>query len=972
MNTVGPLICPILVGRDDYLELADRRLAEARSGTGRLLLLVGEAGIGKTRLLESIARRATAAGMVVVWGAVAPRDLEVPGGLLLDLARGMARTEPLREAGRALSDLLLGDGGADADPSRRRRILVLDAVDLLAGAAGTSIMLALEDLQWADELSLEILASLARRLPEVPALAVATFRSDELYPRIPMREWRNRLVTQRLAEEARLGRLSLADTATMASLLVDSTLPPPKLVLERIHERTNGIPLHVEELLGALRGAPTNTALVAVAHSAEDAVDSAAVPDTIEGAVLERLGQRSPEAQRLARAGSVIGRCFVVDVAAGVLGSEPASLSAPLEELMDHFFLVPTGRPGLYDFRHNLIRDAIYGRIADVDRRRMHARVAELGEGLEGAAEAFASAHFELAGRREEAFANALAGARAATAMSSHREAVQLYRRALRNVSPQITPIEHARILVEFAAEATATDDNAGAAEALATAEGLYRAAGSVLDAVATLPSQVAARHLLGAPLDERAAMLRRGLDDLDHGAPDRDGTDVVRGRLLAALSAAYMLDRRLDESIGFGESALGLASVGGDESTELNALITLGADYVFAGRMDDGWAALETGIRRAREGRLEAEAARGYRMLGTSASALVEYDRAERWLRDGIEYAERTEHWNDRHYMAAHIAHVMWATGRWDEAVGIAEHALADGRGGITTRITALHVLGYVAIGRGELPEARAALEEALGLGREMNELQRVSPAVWGLAELELMAGEPRRAVRWCEQGRDASAAVDDAAYLFPFLVTGTRANLALGDVGAADRWVSEVGGALQRRSIPGTLPAIDHATGLVLLASGATGRARTSLDAASAGWSARGRTWEGAAALVDLAGCHLRANRLAEAVRIAEQASAAASALPSPSLVGRADEILRAGRARHPSDEPWAPLTAREFAVARLVAEGRTNAEIATELGIAPKTASAHVEHILAKLGAARRAEIGAWASSILAHTR
>jgi DNA-binding CsgD family transcriptional regulator/tetratricopeptide (TPR) repeat protein len=972
VNTVGPLICPILVGRDDFLELADRRLAEARGGTGRLLLLVGEAGIGKTRLLESITRRAVAAGMVVVFGAVAPRDLEVPGGLFLDLARGMARTGPLRNAGRALGELLQGDAGTDADPDRRRRVLVLDAVDLLAGAGGTPIMLALEDLHWADELSLEILASLARRLPEVPVLVVATFRSDELYPRTPMREWRSRLVTQRLAEEARLARLSLEDTATMTNLLFDTALPAAKPVVERVHERTNGIPLHIEELLGALRGAPTSADLVGVPLSPEDAVSSAAVPDTIEGAVLERLRQRSAEAQGLARAGAVIGRCFVVDVAAGILGTDPARLSAPLEELTDHFFLVPAGPPGLYDFRHNLIRDAIYGRIADVDRRRMHARVAELGEGLPGAAEAFASAHFELAGRREEAFANALAGARAAAAMSSHGEAVQLYRRALRNIAPDIAPREHARILVEFAAEATATDDNAAAAEALATAEGLYRATGSVLDAAATLPAQAAARHLLGAPLDERAAMLRRGLGDLEDGTPDRDRTDVVRGRLLAALCAAYMLDRRLDESIGFGEAALGLASVGGDESTELNALITLGADYVFAGRMDDGWTALETGIRRAREARLEAEAARGYRMLGTSASVLVEYDRAERSLRDGIEYAERTERWNHRHYMAAHLAHVMWATGRWTEAVGVAEHALADGRGGITTRITALHVLGYVALGRGEIPAARRALDEALGLGREMHELQRISPAIWGLAELEFMAREPRRALGWCELGRVASAAVDDAAYLFPFLVTGTRANLALGDFAAAEHWVHEVGAALRRRSIPGTLPAIDHATGILLLAGGATGRARSSLEAASAGWSARGRIWEGTAVLVDLAGCHLRANRLAEAVRVAEQARATASDLPSPSLVARADEILRAGRARHPSDDPWAPLTAREFAVARLVAEGRTNAEIATELGIAPKTASAHVEHILAKLGAARRAEIGAWASSILAHTR
>ena len=110
------------------------------------------------------------------------------------------------------------------------------------------------------------------------------------------------------------------------------------------------------------------------------------------------------------------------------------------------------------------------------------------------------------------------------------------------------------------------------------------------------------------------------------------------------------------------------------------------------------GLGVLEDAIATSRAAIGEAEAARGYRMLGTSASVLVEYARAERWLREGIEYAERVELWNDRHYMAAHLAHVLWATGRWDEAAELARQALADGRGGITTRNTALHVLGYVA----------------------------------------------------------------------------------------------------------------------------------------------------------------------------------------------------------------------------------------------------------------------------------
>jgi hypothetical protein len=98
---------------------------------------------------------------------------------------------------------------------------------------------------------------------------------------------------------------------------------------------------------------------------------------------------------------------------------------------------------------------------------------------------------------------------------------------------------------------------------------------------------------------------------------------------------------------------------------------------------MDEGWELLEDVIARASERQQEAEAARGYRMIGSSASALVEYDRAERWLIEGIGYAENVELWNHRHYMASHLAHVQWATGQWDAAIQTAQQALADGRGG-------------------------------------------------------------------------------------------------------------------------------------------------------------------------------------------------------------------------------------------------------------------------------------------------
>lgn len=158
--------------------------------------------------------------------------------------------------------------------------------------------------------------------------------------------------------------------------------------------------------------------------------------------------------------------------------------------------------------------------------------------------------------------------------------------------------------------------------------------------------------------------------------------------------------------------------------------------------------------------------------MMGSCASVLVEYDRGLRWLRDGIAYAERTERFNDRHYMTAHLARVLWAIGDWPAAAVRARHALADGRGGITTRITALHVLGYLAL-----------------VGKDW------STANTHLAEVSLHSGDARAAASFCERGFSESAAVDDAAYLFPYLVTGARAYLALDDLAGARSWVERCG---------------------------------------------------------------------------------------------------------------------------------------------------------------------------------
>ena len=171
------------MGRDDFLALAGRRLAEAADGAGQLLFVAGEAGIGKTRLLSAVSRQAEASAFTVIRAAAFPGDGQSLAGLLLDLA-GSLRSAPVRRWRRPAARWPLRELVTTAgDAHHRRRLLIQDVADLLLPAdTGTPVLIVLEDVHWADELSLDVLGHLARRLAGRPVLTAAAYRSDELYP----------------------------------------------------------------------------------------------------------------------------------------------------------------------------------------------------------------------------------------------------------------------------------------------------------------------------------------------------------------------------------------------------------------------------------------------------------------------------------------------------------------------------------------------------------------------------------------------------------------------------------------------------------------------------------------------------------------------------------------------------------------------------------------------------------------------
>ncbi|MBF6604563.1 MAG: DUF2791 family P-loop domain-containing protein [Chloroflexi bacterium] len=944
--------CPLLIGRDDLLVLADRRLDDVTAGRGQFLLLAGEAGIGKTRLLAAIRRRAEARGFVAVAGSVAPQDRDVPASSILDLARSMTRLAPFAELGRRLLDLR--DTTMTAEHVQRRR-LVMDIVERILDTLPGPTMLSFEDLQWADDVSLEIIAELARRSRDRTLLLTGDYRTEDVASGAGLRDWRARLITQRIAEEVRLVPLTEAETALATTLILDTGLPAPREVSAAVFERTDGIPLHIEELLGAL--------------SAEDRADGTAireatVPDTIEDAVIARIAHRSPEARAAARAGAVIGRCFVPEVLAGIMDLPPDALETPLQELVDHFILDPPGPRGLYDFRHQLLRDALYRTIPASERRRFHARAGEFGAHLEGASEIHASVHYERAGLRRQAFEAALAGAHEATRLSAHREAFGLYRRAVDNMPDDLDHSDRGALLEAYSREAATIEQNGIAEQASRHARAAYLAADRPAKAAEMLIGVLGIWRREARSIAERSRLAATSFDELEV-LPDSSEREVARGALFDEWTRIHLDTISVDAARSTIARMRGTATSLGDAVAAIQADAFAATVDVLEGRVAMGLDGIASAAHEAQRAGFEESGVTAFRDAATMAVRTMDYARADRFLSEGLRYADAIEQSHCRHVMGATSALVAWAGADWDDAAATGRQTMAD-HGCRRAVSMARWAVGYVALGRGDLRTADAELASALSVGEESGAIDLILPPLWGLAEAALLADRPDGAAERCHDALERARAVGERALLTPFVVTGVRAEQAAGRPEGAQAWLAAC--AEHVSALPAIArPALDHGHGLVALAAGATGVARQALEAALAGWDERGRIWEATWARLDLANCLTRSNRFAEAVVLAAEARAVASRLDSRPLADRADALQRMARGHVATDEPWRPLTTREFAVARLIREGMTNAEIATELAIASKTASSHVEHILAKLGASRRTEIAAWASAV-----
>lgn len=956
MAMARPIQCPVLVGRDELLELADRLIAEAAQGRGQTLFLSGAAGLGKTRLLHAAVRKAEAAGLRVNGGAVAPQDRQVPLASIREMATSMRGDKAW---GDLSADLLAVDGRHDGDALGARRLIVRSTADRILEAIDRPTLLVFSDLQWTDEMSLEVIGELARHGAERPLLIMGDYRGDEFPADTVHREWRARLLSQRFAEEVRLQPLTLDQAGVAITLLLGGDLPAPRDVVEAVYDRTNGIPLHIEELLAALDPADR-----------EDGrrIREAHVPDTIGDAVLARLERLSEDARLVARAGAVIGRCFSPDVIAGLVGRPLSQVEPSLDELSEAAIIYPFDYidHGYYDFRHQLLRDAIYGTVPPSQLRTFHAQAAEFVLNLEASSTVHASRHYERAGLRSQAFRASLKAADEANRISARHEAYELYERALANMPPDLPVAEQAALHERFAGAAAAIERNDECVAAATRARELYIEAGRRLEAARMLTLVATGVVRDGVPKSELQSFIDQALAEVGD-LPVTPEREELRAELLTAAADDRLRSSDLAAARDLATQALTLSEGIENRETALDAQLLHARIDIVSGRYESG---MRDGLRAAREARdagFESVGVTGYRNLAALATRLLDRQTAQLAMAEGLRYADAIEQSHCRQMMSTTKALLDWAAGNWDAADERARQELVDR--GCTRGVTgAKDVIGLVAMGRGQLDEARRWLAESLSTGESFGEVDFVLPPLWGLAEADLMAGDADAAITRCEEAWSIASSTGERAGFIPFVVTGVRSLIAGRRPDEAERWINQAREHLSGwQSVAG--PALTHADGLVRLAGGSLSAAREALERAVLDWEQRGRTWEALWARLDLVACLNRMNRHAKAAEAVAEVRARAAAMNSRPLLARADELGRPGKGRE--GEPWRPLTVREFEVARHIAAGLTNAEIAGELFVSPKTISAHVEHILAKLGAGRRAEIAAWVANVAGNT-
>jgi tetratricopeptide (TPR) repeat protein len=770
------------VGRLRELEELENAFADAGAGRGALFLLVGSAGIGKTRLADEAARGAAAAGLKVSWG----RCWETGGApaywpfiqVLREVVRGpdgAALVAGLGTRAQLLAPLLpelVSDQGnlghQDPDPVQARFRLFEAAVALLRAAAEqTPLFVVLDDLHAADPSSLALLHFIARNLRGLRVLIVGTYRAEEarLSPEV------SRVLTDVAREGAYLPVPPLTRDEIAALVASAAEGRANANLAEAVHRATEGNPLFVNELLRLL------VARGDFALGRDEA--SLPIPDTVREVIGRRIGRLAPETRTLLGTASVIGRDFAASLLGSIAADPPADLGRRLEEAANAGLLQASG-PGVWRFSHVLVREGLYRELDTGERARLHQAVAGRlkGSGRENMAVAEIAHHLLAALPAGDAVAAADAARRAAEraiAMLAFEDAAVLLGRAHEALQSSANPDPRAlcelRLLAgmafmragEVARGRAACVTAADAARALGAGDLLARSAltyGAELMLAITDPKLVAL-------LEEARSLLPPGPSGL-------------RAQVLARLAAALQPARDVQGPIAMAREAIAMAREAGDDSVLRSVLL-------FAGSAMADYAPAKERVAVAEELSRLAQAA-GDRFALLRAESRLTFDCLEMGAlaraRQAIDrYETVAQEFNqNRHIWPGRLMRSMLASaeGRGDEATRCYDEAagLAEGDPDPTVGF----VFAYCLLGHaleGDRPETMVRAEAALEAIARITEVASEDPLV--LAQLGRIALRARA-------GDAATVRHELKSFPFdyPLMVADGAANVAMVEAAA------------------------------------------------------------------------------------------------------------------------------------------------------------------------------------------
>ncbi len=933
--------CPTLIGRTAELARLDAALAQAQSGSSVLLFVSGDAGIGKSRLVETFAARAR------------EQDAIVFSGACLDLAEGAAPYAPFVAALRPLADELDGEELAHVLGKAKRELGVLlpelcgrprdrrdgaergRLYELALGlfrrmSALYPAVLILEDLHWIDPASADLLAMLGGNLRRAGLVIIGTYRSDEVPRDHPLHGIALELERSGRAERIELAGLSGTEvTAQVTGIL--GTEPATRQV-RSLFDRSEGNPFFVEELLAA---GPTSTELTA----------------SLRDVLLTRVERLAPATGRVLRAVATIGRGGDEELIATVTGLPPSQLEAALEEAVAHRLLVVTGDG--YDVRHALLREALHADLLPGQRSRLHSAVAEALEDKDVPAES--ARHWYAAGDRPRALAGFVAAAAVAQAANAWAVALAHYERALR-LWPEVADAEarcgctHAELLCSAAEVAMADGETDRAAE-------LTRAAMAAVDP-AERPLRAAGLRILMGRIHWVAGDVAAACASYDEAVAllPAEASTRERAQVRALQGHALMLQSRYTEAVRCCREAIAVAAAVGAPDLEGHARNTLGVGLTMLGEPDKGLAELAEALRIAKSRDDTWELGRTYVNFSDSLLWSGRWSEAAEVGMEGVNVCRSLGYGRTTCMCAAgNTLAALVRLGRWPDADRLVDEvndidAPPGQRWGVTLAMAELDLR------RGRLAGARrhldtVAVAAARSDGKELGSSFRVVAAWLAISEgrceecrehvragLELIHGSEytRIGPQLCSIGLCAEATLGgDPAELLKL----------------CRDFLTDLKGVPEAEAYGRHAEA--EATRLTSADPGAWRAAMAAWERLGEPYHAAYCRFRGAEALLAVKGSR------GEATALLRSAHEVVVRLGADTLRAKMEDLARRGRLELAggAEAPIPGLTAREGEILALLSDGRTNRQIAEELFISERTVGVHVSRILHKLGVPNR---------------